>query len=191
MEDYENIFKGKVEPLLLQFADAKNLLMAGLRHFIGDDAQWLQGYDDIAQWMADNQRKGLLLSGTNGRGKSVICRDILPMLVEHFYRSVRIFISRGCELRSVVNDHDWYMKLLCARVVFIDDFGTETLASIYGEKHDVFSEIVDLAEQERQILIATTNMGYDEIGERYGVRTLDRLKSLTRAYSLYGDSMRK
>ena len=81
--------------------------------------------------------------------------------------------------------------MLCAQVIFIDDFGTESITSVYGEKRDIFSDIVDLAEQEKKLLVVSTNLTQDEIKERYGVRTLDRLHAITKGICLTGESMRK
>ena len=57
----------------IQIPNAKELLQQGLQYFLGDSAQWLPCYDEIAAWMTDNQGRGLLCMGNCGLGKTLIC----------------------------------------------------------------------------------------------------------------------
>jgi DNA replication protein DnaC len=84
------------------------------------------------------------------------------------------------------------------RVIVIDDLGTEA-ASVYGRRP--FPELVDAAERTGTLLVITTNLrtnrdpdvrrNYPSIEARYGVPTLDRLRSLTKVAIFTGVSMRK
>ena len=65
----------------IRVANAKERMQKGLQHFLGDKAQWLPDYDEIADWLSDNKGRGLLLVGISGLGKSVICQKILPVLL--------------------------------------------------------------------------------------------------------------
>ena len=107
---------------------AADLLMRGLAYVIGPSVQWLPEYDDVAAWLADNRGKGLMCIGDCGRGKTVITRDILPLLFEKTIR------------------------------VCIDDVGTEAIAKVYGETHNYFSELVDLCNDRDKLLICSTNL---------------------------------
>ena len=73
----------------------------------------------------------------------------------------------------------------------IDDVGTELPYSLFGMKRESFSEIVDHAEKIGQLLIITTNLSVEKIVERYGKRTLDRLKAITTPVIFSGESLRK
>lgn len=190
MDEFKELFGEKKQPLSINLETSKEMLCRGLRYFIGDNAKWLQGYDEIAEWLQDNKGKGLLLYGSNGRGKSIMCYNIIPTLFAYYYKQTKIFKCRANNLRIIQSDNPDYYSMLCAQVIFVDDFGTESITSVYGEKHDVFSDLVDIAEQDKKLLVLSTNLTTDEITERYGIRTFDRLRAITRGICLKGDSMR-
>lgn len=188
--EFLELLGSKREPMHLCLENTKEIMCRGLRYFVGDDAKWLQGYDDISEWLHDNQGKGLLLYGANGRGKSVMCFCIIPTIIAFYYKNIKQYKCRASNLRALHPDNSEYYSMFCADAWFIDDFGTETLTSVYGEKRDVFSDVVDIAEQDKKLLVLSTNLTPKEIQQRYGLRTLDRLQSITRAICLSGDSMR-
>ena len=180
---YSGIEKKKI--LSIKLDDAKGLLMRGLKFFVGDDIQWAQEYDEIAEWLTDNKNKGLLCYGQCGRGKSLICEKIMPNIFRYYLHKNLIKFD-GYEInekRQVLRECD------CA--LLIDDFGVEDVGKIYGETHNVFEEIISLAEKREQLLLLTTNLTLDEICEKYGERTLDRLRYLTKPVLFTGDSFRK
>ena len=74
--------------------------------------------------------------------------------------------------------------------IIIDDIGAESMAGNYGEKIDLVSEIIDKCEKYKRLVILTTNLSPNEITERYGHRTYDRLKGITRSIKFNGDSLR-
>lgn len=191
MDEFQELLGARKEPFKICLPAAKEMMCRGLRYFIGDDAKWLQGYDDIAEWLEDNKGRGLLLYGANGRGKSIMCFNIMPTLICYYYKQIRIFKCRANNLRTLLNSNNDYYNAVGSKIIFIDDFGTESISNLYGEKVDVFSDIVDLAEQEKKILVLTTNLATDEIKNRYGIRTFDRLRAITHAICLRGESMRR
>ena len=76
-------------------------------------------------------------------------------------------------------------------IIYIDDVGTENLSVKFGEKRLAFCEIVDEAEKRGKLLIITTNLSLDEISQKYGERTMDRLVSITTRVKFIGKSLRK
>ena len=40
--------------------DAKNVLWAGIKYFTGEKAQWLPEYEEVVNWLAGNDGRGLL-----------------------------------------------------------------------------------------------------------------------------------
>ena len=62
----------------------------------------------------------------------------------------------------------------------MDDIGTENLSVKYGEKRLAFAELTDEAEKKGKLLILTTNLSIDELREKYGERTVDRLRAITK-----------
>ena len=41
--------------LHIQIPDAREQLMTGIRYYMGDKAQWLPDYEQIADWLTDNK----------------------------------------------------------------------------------------------------------------------------------------
>lgn len=163
---------------------AGDLLRRGLRYCIGDNYKWLPEYDNIADWLSDNKGKGLLCMGNCGRGKTVICRDILSVVFK-YYLKIPYFYYEPYDLGHKIDDIRSFGKN-----IIIDDIGLENEAVIYGERHNSFSEVVDIAEKRGIMLILTTNMTPDEMKTKYGMRTMDRLRLLTRPVLFNGESMR-
>ena len=190
MNEFQELLGKREEPLKVTFTAPKEMLCRGLRYFVGDNAKWVQGYDEIAEWMQDNKGKGLMLYGSNGRGKSMMAYRIIPTLFQYYYNNVKTYRCRAINLRNLESNQSDYYSMKLAKVIFIDDFGSESITSVYGEKRDVFSDIVDEAEHGNRLLVLSTNLTQDEIKARYGIRTLDRLHAITRAICLTGNSLR-
>jgi DNA replication protein DnaC len=183
--------------------NADILLMRGLAYAIGPTAQWLPEYDGVVEWLADNQGKGLMCIGDCGRGKTIITRDILPVI---FKRYITIQYSDGWvghppynyflakELKS-----RWAEIERC-KVICVDDVGTEPIAKVYGETHNYFSELVDLCNDRDKLLICSTNLTQAQLfgGEEDGVvyparcdqRTYSRLVGNTTRVYFEGEDLR-
>ena len=75
-----------IEPDRVNIAipDARHMIKRGLETFIKGEIVWLPEYEEVARWLADNQGKGLLCIGNCGRGKTVITRDVLPLLFKNY-----------------------------------------------------------------------------------------------------------
>lgn len=207
-------FKGDTK-IRWRLDGADELLARGLAYAIGPTAQWLPEYDGVADWLADNQGKGLLCIGSCGRGKTVITRDIFPLLFQN-YISVRFRDGntghpvynyfKATELKSRWNEIE-RCKIVC-----VDDIGTESLIE-YGRQKNWFSELVDLCNDRDKLLIGSTNLtmhqmfgGIDEEPDdpnnpdgpthpvsypiRYDERTRSRLFGNTVRVWFEGDDMR-
>lgn len=163
--------------------NAAALLKEGLEHYMGGIPQWLPAYDEVAEWLTDNKGKGLLASGGMGLGKTRICMDVIPDIL----RSVGI--EPYC-VSAYAMSFGAYKEMTGWATIVIDDVGTEDIASFYGERHDLFKEIVDQAERKGILLIVTTNLDGKALNERYGTRTVSRLFELVRPVRFVGESFR-
>lgn len=163
--------------------DAKNVLWRGLNYFT-ENAEWLPEYEEIANWLSDNKGRGLLCYGNCGRGKSLICWKIIPLLLNHYCRK----IVACYDAQQMNADID---AVKAKHIIYIDDVGTENISVKFGEKRLAFCEIVDEAEKRGKLLILTTNLSLDEISQKYGERTMDRLVAITTRVKFKGESLRK
>lgn len=167
----------------ISIPDAKRILWNGLNYFVGK-AEWLSEYEEVSDWLSDNKGRGLLCYGNCGRGKSLICWKIIPLLLNHYcHKIVACYDAQqmNADIDAVKQKH----------IVYIDDIGTENVSVKFGEKRLAFCEIVDEAEKRGKLLILTTNLSLDEISQKYGERTMDRLVAITTRVKFKGGSLRK
>ena len=168
----------------IKIPDSRNNLWAGIRYYTGDTAKWLPEYEEVADWLSDNKERGLLCLGSCGRGKSLICNRVLPILLNHFCGKVL-----SCyDAQQMNTDIDNVIK---KHIIYIDDVGTEGVSIKFGERRMAFSEIVDEAEKKGKLLIVTSNLTTERLKEKYGERTLDRLKGISRLILFKGESLRR
>lgn len=174
-------FKEKKEPKRIANAWGRELIDEGMKYYIGNYS-WLPCYEEIVNWLADNNGRGLLCLGDFGLGKTVICTQILTaMFDEGKWDYISISAYEMSRKIDEVKKHE---------VILIDDIGVEGESVVYGEHRHIFNEIVDFAEREMRLLILTSNLSGEEMTKKYGVRTVDRLKKITRAVYFKGKSLR-
>ena len=183
----DNIFCNgeKREITSIHLDNAKSVIERGLKYFVGDNYQWASEYNEIVDWLDNNKHKGLLCYGNVGRGKSLICENILPNIFRYYLR-LNLWKFDGFS----INDKREQLRE-CDCAALIDDFGVESISKKFGESTDVFSEFITFAEKRKQLVILSTNLTLDEIKAKYGVRTLDRLVYLTHPVLFTGQSFRR
>lgn len=140
-------------------------------------------HDEIIDWMTDTKGKGLILVGDCGRGKSSIITGVIPVIFNMKYNKL-IFPTPATDLVNAKN-------LLQDYFYCIDDVGTESIKNHYGEKSEVFASVMDDAERHFKPVFLSTNLTGQQIIERYGKRTMDRIVRLCRIVKFKGNSFRK
>ncbi len=169
----------------VRIAGAEHLLKAGLKYFLGNEASWQEhNYRPIVDWMTDNKGRGLLLSGGCGLGKSLIGMRILPIILNMQCGKI-VSVYRSLDLCKNPDE------ILAKHIIYIDDVGTESVSNIYGNKRLPFSELCDLAEQKGKLLLLSTNYDVAHLRDKYGERTVDRLRAITKYVPFAGNSLRK
>ena len=81
--------------------------------------------------------------------------------------------------------------LLSSGFPLIDELGVEPMMNNYGEKSEGFNQVLNVAERYHRPVFISTNLSPEQIYERYGDRTMDRLTHLCRAVHFSGESLRK
>lgn len=176
----------------IRIPDAEQRLRGGLDYFVNvfssgevQKAEWNEkNYRPIVDWMTDNKGRGLLMVGSCGLGKSLIGKYILPYLIRDACRKI-VNVFNAQELNSKPDEIIGY------HIIYIDDIGTENVSNIYGNKRIPFMELCDATEQKGKLLMCSTNLTIEELKEKYGDRTVDRLKSTTKVVPFIGESLRK
>lgn len=177
------------EPELVYFnrkdINAKSWIWEGIMYFVGvHEAKFLEPYEQIADWLEGNDGKGLLAFGDCGLGKTLVCGKILPLLINKFYG--KVVMCYDC--KKINRDID---EMLHKKLIYLDDVGVENESVKYGERRQCFVELVDEAEKKGKLLILTTNLSIEQLAEKYGERTVDRLRAITKTVLFEGKSMRK
>lgn len=148
-----------------------------------DKLEWLPEYNLVVDWMHNNKGKGLCLRGDCGRGKSNILFGVLPVAFMMKLRKV-LRVYQAEEIPENITD------ILRRKMIGLDEVGTESQCNDYGEKYEGFNRIINLAEKEIRLLFITTNLNKDEILDRYGVRTWERINRLCLVIHFKGNSLR-
>lgn len=157
----------------------KELMRAFAGYFAREESDKLQ------------QRKGILLSGCTGCGKTTLFRifDFATLwacdqngrpLSED---NARLFGWRSCrQIAMEYADRDRGGAASLMRhftgVSCFDDFGAENVASHYGNKADVMGEIIQSRYERRSTTYITTNLTFAQIQQTYGERVASRLAEM-------------
>lgn len=179
-------FFGSPKKVSIHIDNAKLLLCNGLKYYCGEGAVWQQEYEEVAEWLTDNKGRGLWLCGECGRGKTLIGAKILPVLFNfyHFpHKTISLYDAK--DLNSKFDD------IVKKHIIYIDDVGKESVNVNYGNRNLRFPDIVDEAEKKGKLLMFTTNLSQEKMVEKYGERTVDRLRAITKKIVFRGKSLRK
>ena len=172
--------------VLIKTDAAFTILSNAFDYFIGLEgkkALWIDTYNEVAEWLQDNEGKGLLLYGDCGRGKSILSRYIIPAILLKYHGKV-VNVSDITGMNKNIDE------VLNKKIVSLDDIGTEGESNVYGNKRLAFSEIVDEAEKQGKLLIISTNLTGEQIASKYGERIFDRLGKITKRVLFTGKSLR-
>lgn len=142
-------------------------------------------YEGIINWLSNNNKKGLIIMGSVGRGKTLIARFVIPLILNRCIRKTASFNSM-VKLRTLKD----IQEAISSKIIVLDDLGVEDVVSEYGNKIDAFSMIVDEAEKENKLLIITTNLNKSLLLSKYKDRAFDRLMSMCEVVVLKGNSLR-
>lgn len=151
------------------FWDALDRLLV----YMGEDPVHSDDYNGVIEWLTNNNRKGIILMGSVGRGKTLIARFIIPLILNKVLGKTVSFHSM-CKLNTLKD----IQEVMKHKIIVLDDLGVENIVNEYGNKIDAFSMIVDEAEKENKLLIITTNLNKKLLLEKYKPRSYDRLMSM-------------
>lgn len=141
--------------------------------------EMLPEYKEVILWMSDTKGKGLLMTGSNGRGKSTILTGVLPLLFFAVGYHLKTFSAQDLS----TNNLPW--------AVAIDEMGQDSIKNDYGTKVDAVEYAISHCEDNMKLLILTSNLTEKQIISRYGIRVMDRIHRLCIIVNFQGKSYRK
>jgi len=168
----------------VKIENAKEVFTNALKYFLSVENKemvYLTDYERVIEWLSDNEKKGLMLVGNCGVGKSFITRYVIPAIL---YEKKKVIVRVYDDVNKSVDE------ILTKKYAVIDDIGTEEVSNSFGNKRLSFAEIVDNAEKKGNLLIITTNLSGTQLKEKYGLRVYDRLIKLTTSIAFNGKSLR-
>jgi len=156
----------------------------------------LAGY--YSGWMTRKYTKGLALFGENGVGKTFFIKTMLRpaktyttlRLVEHYKEdSYTVFTERLYNYKPYYEETNYNEFSM-----FIDEVGEEYALNDYGNRMEVFSNVIN--ERHRMFTNHSTlthfasNLSHDEFKSRYGSRCLSRINEMCYLLEVKGKDLR-
>jgi DNA replication protein DnaC len=140
-------------------------------------------------------KKGLLLMGRPGRGKSSLAVAVLRQVVERTQGlySVRFWnISQGLDqlrerFRQEEGAGEDLRELLYHRLVVLDDWGKQRMTEWVAEQ---FYRLIDGLWAEQKAVVLTTNLSLDTLGERFEEALLSRVLGMCHVVVVQGKDRR-
>lgn len=170
-----------------KLSNSSEILKNALKFYLSYENKaplWLPEYNEVAEWLEDNQGRGLFMYGNCGRGKSLLGRYVLPAIYLKYFRKV----VNTYDIQDMNTRID---EVIRKPFISLDDIGTEEIVNSFGNKRMAFAEIMDAVEKEKKIIIVSTNLTESQLRNTYGDRILDRIKSTTKRVLFEGKSLRK
>ena len=134
--------------------------------------------DDISRWLLNGDKyRNLLLYGGVGIGKTTCLRSVVDVLTNtKMFGYIAFFSANSMVSEQFVNSDGWRIATTYP-LIFIDDIGTEQSDfKIYGTGITPIKTIIEERYLHKLPIVATTNLSFDEFGDRYGTRVMDRIK---------------
>lgn len=126
--------------------------------------------DKASNWIFSSAKRGLILMGTCGNGKSTMLRAIKRMYGHH------ATYCHAEEIHEYCKKTQGEVMYKNERLLLLDDLGAEPeKCIIFGEELYPLVKLLSYRYNTMLTTIMATNLGMDQISERYGVRVADRL----------------
>lgn len=138
---------------------------------------------EVFNFFENTNGKHLCLLGSCGVGKTLLATKIIPLIFCASFKKI-FKVIKACDLNERINEAKSYP------FVVIDDFGTESTAVNFGNKVEAFNEVIDSVEGRKCFFVVTSNLDANQIKQKYGVRTYDRLRGLFKVIQINDKSMR-
>ncbi len=182
---------GEKVPLYVEHAYRSQVAQRGCMYL--SDSYTQKTIADIARWLTNRPKVGLLLAGYVGVGKTTMLRTIQAVVQIAAQQPMKIVTAQDIA-DAARRESDLLKKMVRYPLLGIDDLGVEQLAvKVYGNEYNPLVELIANRYDRQLFTVITTNLTPDEIRERYGERTADRLREMcnTMTYDSNQKSYRK
>jgi hypothetical protein len=134
-------------------------------------------------------KKGLLIRGVSGLGKTYIVR-----CAEENMLNPILFLSMLDITAAVQKDGEYFLKWADRKICYLDDVGTEQPEVLhFGTRIHWFKDFIENYYSRNKVynrLMISTNHSFKEIEEKYGFRVRSRMKAMFNVIDVTGTDMR-
>lgn len=134
-------------------------------------------------------RKGILLNGNVGTGKTIIINTLIEIIQRLTNKIITVFHAKEIHYKvSKQDDEAYYHK----RPLFVDDIGKEpSVVNSFGTKTNPIADLFAARYDCGAWTFATTNHTKPDLIDYYGDSTVDRFREMFNVIALIGESRRK
>ena len=188
--DAEKIYRSLVSELtsLLIESGIELILKDTNKYVIGQVALWYANDDRFS----GNLRKGLLIRGGVGTGKTKIVESLIKVIFKAENIHAKFIHATDLQELYVNKNTDEIDVLKLRKYTVIDDLGVENVeVKNWGNTSEPFNNLFDYRYRHGMQSIITTNLAPSQIKETYGDRIADRFRETLNDFVLDGESLRK
>lgn len=140
--------------------------------FLMDDST-VSKVDKVVKWMYESRKRGLLLCGTLGNGKTTMLRA-----VKYLFGTRAVYVESQAVYEYFKQNRS-IPSISPRDILLIDDMGVEPAASNdFGDVRYPLTELLLSRYKSNSTTVIATNLTFDEIGEVYGERIQDRMREM-------------
>lgn len=139
----------------------------------------------LAKWMFHSHKRGLVIRGGYGNGKTSILRAF------HMLFHDQSFFTTAQNLFDFFRSHYGFSDLWDEPILIIDDLGAEPeRGMLYGEELHPLAKLLTHRYEKNLTTLIATNLTVDEICTRYGERLYDRILEMYSIINVTSSSYR-
>lgn len=144
----------------------------------------------VAQWMCESPKRGLLLFGTTGNGKTTMLNALRAILFDCTYAEAADIWS---DARLAREDAEYRMlDYMTSPILIIDDLGAEPeICKVYGENRYPLESVIVRRYKNLLTTVIASNLTLEQIELRYGTRMFDRMMEMYDRIVYRGPSFRR
>lgn len=180
----------------IESKELSSYMQSKIRSLLSEVPGWygkvvnIEEVEKVAHWLTEGKKTSLLIQGGVGCGKTIFAKALAQTL------SVKnlcpYFVSMDRLVKITKQDNEVPEFVYENRILVLDDIGTEPLeVNIFGNRYELFNEILYARYARRQPTILTTNFTWTALGNKYGPRIMSRMSEMFDCLIFPGGDLRK
>ena len=142
--------------------------------------------EKVVKWMYESRKRGLLLCGTLGNGKTTMLRALRMLF------GIRAVYMEAQAVYDNFKQNQTFPPVTSSDMLLLDDLGAEPQTyNDFGEVRYPLAEFLMQRYKNNSTTVIATNLTFEQIGERYGDRLKDRMKEMFAIITYIEPSYRK